>query len=423
MAEPPTRRPRRAALAFILVTVALDIVALGLVIPVLPPLIEEFTASASRAGWINGFFVAVWALMQFVFSPVLGALSDRLGRRPVLLVSCFGLAADYVLMAVAPNLWWLAVGRVVSGITAASISTAFAYIADVTAPEKRAQAFGMIGAAFGLGFILGPVLGGYLGETHLRLPFWVAGGLCLVNALYGFFVLPESLPRENRTGFSWRRANPLGSLQLLRSHPELSGLALVNAAAQFAHYVLPTVFALYALERYGWGPANIGLVLASIGVCAAIIQGGLTGPIVKAIGERAALLLALVCGAAGFTIYGVAPTGWLFWIGVPIMSFWGMAGPASQALMTRLVSASEQGQLQGANMSLGSLTGVVAPLVFGGAFAWAAAQDEPPLLGMPFMLAAALLIGAALLAVRAAGRVPISHDPPPPVVHDASELA
>ena len=423
MTDSVSARPKRAALAFILVTVALDIVALGLVIPVLPPLIEAFTGSASRAGWINGMFVAVWSLMQFVFSPIMGALSDRFGRRRVLLVSSFGLAADYVLMAMAPNLWWLAVGRVISGITAASISTAFAYIADVTGPEKRAQAYGMIGAAFGLGFIVGPALGGWLGEYDLRLPFWVAGALSLLNACYGFFVLPESLARENRAGFSWARANPLGSLQFLRSHRELFGLALVNVAAQFAHYVLPTVFALYALERYGWGPAGIGAVLAGIGVCAAVIQGGLTGPVVKAVGERTALLAALLCGAAGFVIYGLAPTGWMFWIGVPIMSFWGMAGPASQALMTRLVRPTEQGQLQGANMSLGSLSGVAAPLVFGGVFAWSAAQGKPPLLGAPFLLAAALLVGAAALALRAAARAPVTREPPPRVPPHTADLA
>ena len=410
-------------MAFILITVALDIVALGVVIPVLPPLIESLSGSASRAGLINGLFVAVWSLMQFVFSPIMGSLSDRFGRRKVLLVSSFGLAADYALMAVAPNLWWLAVGRVISGITAASISTAFAYIADVTGPEKRAQAYGLIGAAFGLGFILGPALGGWLGEYDLRLPFWVAGALSLLNACYGFFVLPESLPRENRAPFSWARANPMGSLQFLRQHRELFGLALVNVTAQVAHYVLPTVFALYALERYGWGPAGIGAVLAGIGVCAAVIQGALTGPVVKAVGERLALLLALLCGAAGFVIYGLAPSGRIFWIGVPIMSLWGMAGPATQALMTRLVKPTEQGQLQGANMSLGSLSGVAAPMVFGGVFAWAAAQGTPALLGAPFLLAAALLVGAAALAVRAASRALVSHDPPEPVAPQTADLA
>jgi DHA1 family tetracycline resistance protein-like MFS transporter len=316
-------------------------------------------------------------------------------------------------MALAPNLWWLALGRVLSGITAASISTAFAYIADVVAPEKRAAAYGYIGACFGLGFVLGPALGGLLGEIDLRLPFWAAAVLCLANGLYGLFVLPESLGRENRTSFSWRRANPVGSLQLLRRHPELFGLALVNVLAQFAHYVLPAVFALYAMERYDWGPSQIGWVLAGIGVCAALVQGGLTGRMVKRLGERTTLEIALICGAAGFSIYALAPNGSIFWLGVPIMSLWGMAGPASQSLMTRLVSPSEQGQLQGANMSLGSLTGVVAPVVFGVTFSFFVRHPELPLPGAPFLLAAALLLGAALLAWRVARLVPETHRAPP----------
>ena len=408
-----TASPRRAALAFIFVTVVLDIVALGVVIPVLPQLIQEFAGSTGRAGWINGLFVAVWSLMQFVFSPIIGALSDRYGRRPVLLISSMGLAADYALMALAPNLWWLALGRVLSGVTAASISTAYAYIADVVVPEKRAQAYGFIGACFGLGFVMGPALGGLLGEIDLRLPFWAAGALSLANGLYGLFVLPESLRPEHRSPFSMRRANPLGALQLLRSHPELFGLATVNVLAQFAHYVLPAVFALYAIERYDWGPSEVGWVLAGIGVCAAVIQGLLTGAVVKRLGERTTLEIALLCGATGFAIYGLAPNGTIFWLGVPIMALWGMAGPASQALMTRCVSPSEQGQLQGATMSLGSLTGVIAPVVFGVVFSFFVRHPELPLPGAPFLLAAAVLGAAAALAWRVARKLPEMHEAPP----------
>src|SRR5881394_2419445 len=237
---------RSGAAAFIFVTILLDMFALGLILPILPKLVESFvnndTATAAR---IFGLFGTAWAVMQFIFSPVLGALSDRFGRRPIVLLSNFGLGLDYVLMALAPNLAWLFVGRAISGITAASFSTAGAYIADVTPPERRAAGFGMVGAAFGLGFVIGPALGGILGQLDPRLPFWVAGAMALVNASYGFFVLPESLPPERRSAFSWRKANPVGSLELLRSHPELSGLAVTSFLMQLAHVVLPSVTVLY----------------------------------------------------------------------------------------------------------------------------------------------------------------------------------
>jgi len=248
----PAGKPRRAAVAFILVTIALDMLALGMIIPVLPKLVERFMGGdTARAAEIFGAFTTVWALMQFLFSPLLGALSDRYGRRPVILLSNLGLGLDYIVMALAPTLMWLFVGRVISGITAASISTAQAYIADVTPPDRRAASYGLLGGAFGLGFILGPALGGLLGAIEPRLPFWAAAAFSLANAAYGLFVLPESLALDHRSGFSWRRANPVGSLLLLRSHPELSGLASANFFANLAHVVLPTVFVLYAGYRYG----------------------------------------------------------------------------------------------------------------------------------------------------------------------------
>src|SRR2546421_12175033 len=256
-------RVHSGAAAFIFVTILLDTLALGVIIPILPKLIESFvdndTAHAAR---IFGLFGTAWALMQFVFSPVLGALSDRFGRRPVVLLSNFGLAADYVLMALAPSLVWLFVGRVISGITSASISTAFAYIADITPPEKRAAVFGKIGAAFGAGFILGPAIGGLLGGMDPRLPFWVAAGLSFANTLYGWLILPESLPPERRSPFRWKSANPLGALRLLRSNKILAGLSLANFFGQVAHVVLPSTFVLYATYRYGWGPTEVGLTLA-----------------------------------------------------------------------------------------------------------------------------------------------------------------
>src|SRR5256885_6479489 len=296
-----TAGPRGAAVIFIFVTILLDTLALGVIIPVLPKLIESFvnndTANAAR---IFGLFGTAWAAMQFFFSPILGALSDRFGRRPVVLLSNFGLSLDYVLMALAPSLSWLFVGRVISGITSASISTAFAYIADVTPPERRAAVFGKIGAAFGAGFILGPALGGLLGDIDPRLPFWVAAGLSFANAVYGWLILPESLPPERRSPLRWKSANPVGALRLLASDRALAGLSLANFFAQLAHVVLPSVFVLYATYRYGWDTKTVGLTLALVGVCAMVVQGSGVGPIVKRLGERRALPLGPRSGALGF---------------------------------------------------------------------------------------------------------------------------
>ena len=262
-------------MVFIFITLVLDMLALGMIVPVLPKLVEDFVhGDTARAAYIVGVFGAVWALMQFVFSPVLGALSDHYGRRPVVLLSNFGLGLDYIVMALAPTVWWLFVGRVISGITSASFSTASAYIADVTPPEKRAGAFGMLSAAFGLGFVLGPALGGVLGEIDPRLPFWVAAGLSLLNAMYGLFVLPESLAHDHRSIFKWQRANPIGSLTLLRSNFELLALAVVMFISYIAHEALPTTFVLYAMYRYHWNARMIGLAIATVGVCSALVGAG-----------------------------------------------------------------------------------------------------------------------------------------------------
>jgi MFS transporter, DHA1 family, tetracycline resistance protein len=397
-----TGAPRGAAVAFIFVTVLLDMLALGVVIPILPKLIESFvdndTASAAR---IFGLFGTAWALMQFVFSPLLGGLSDRFGRRPVVLLSNFGLAADYVLMALAPSLAWLFVGRVISGITSASISTAFAYIADTTAPDRRAAVFGKIGVAFGAGFILGPALGGLAGELSPRLPFWLAAGLSFANGLYGLFVLPESLSKERRAPFRWKSANPIGMLPLLRSSRTLAGLQVANFFAQLAHVVLPSTFVLYASYRYGWDVKTVGLTLAIVGICSMVVQGTAIGPIVKRLGERRALLLGLGFGAAGFFIYGVAPTGPWFWLGIPVMALWGVSGAATQALMTRMVAPDQQGQLQGATASVQSLSQLVGPFLFTLTFAYFIGDSVPlKLPGAPFLLAAVLLVLSAVIAAR-----------------------
>jgi len=390
------------ALVFIFCTVTLDIMALGLVIPVLPTLVLGFMdGDTAGAAQVFGVFATVWAAMQFVFSPVLGALSDRHGRRPVILLSCLGLGLDYIFMALAPSLLLLFIGRVISGITSATIATASAYIADVAPPEKRARAFGMIGVAFGLGFVIGPAIGGLLGGFDPRLPFWVAAGLCFANVAFGWFVLPESLPPERRMAFEWRRANPLGSLKLLRSHRQLLGLAGVDFLGQLAHQVLPAVFVLYTLHRFGWGEAAVGLALAGVGICSAVVQGALVGPLVSRWGERRTLVASLLFGAAGMAIYGLAPTGPIFWLGVPVMALWGLAGPSVQGLMTRLVSPSEQGQLQGASTALMAISGLIGPGIFVSIFAYAIKDGTRlDLPGAPWLLAALLLIAAALAAWR-----------------------
>jgi MFS transporter, DHA1 family, tetracycline resistance protein len=398
----PSATPRRGATIFIFITVVLDVLALGIIIPVLPKLVVDFVeGDTARAAGIYGLFGTVWALMQFFFSPVIGALSDRFGRRPVILLSNFGLGLDYILMALAPTLGWLFVGRVISGITGASFTTAGAYIADVTPPERRAAGFGMLSAAFGLGFVLGPAVGGVLGSIHPRLPFWGAAGFTLVNATYGLFVLPESLPPERRTPFAWRRANPLGSLKLLRSHPELFGLAAVTALFYLAHEVLPNTFVLYANYRYGWTERTVGLTLAGAGVCAMIVQGGFVQPIVTRFGERKALLAGLMFGVTGFAIYGMATTGPMFLIGIPVMALWGLFGPAAQGMMTRRVGPTEQGQLQGALNGVRGITGLIGPSLFTQTFAaFIDSQRDWQLPGAPFLLASLLLAVAAALAWR-----------------------
>jgi MFS transporter, DHA1 family, tetracycline resistance protein len=399
-APPP---PRKAALAFIFVTVLIDMLAFGMIIPVLPILVQDFVGgNAARAAQMYGVFGTAWALMQFIFSPVQGSLSDHFGRRTVILISCTGLGLDFILMALAPNLWWLLVGRLISGITAASFSTAGAYISDVTPPEKRAASFGLIGAAFGVGFVVGPALGGLLGDISPRLPFWASAFMALANVCWGLFVLPESLPKDKRSPFSWKNANPLGALQLLRSHPMLTGIAASYFLINLAHVVLPSTTVLYMHYRYGWSTKAVGLLLAGVGISSLIVQGFLVKPLVRWLKERRAMALGLTFGAAGFVIYGLAPTGPIFWIGVPVMALWGIATPSLQTIMTRLVGATEQGRLQGALASLVGLASMIGPTMFSQIFAtFISTQADLGLPGAPFLLSALLIFLAMLLAWRA----------------------
>lgn len=392
---------KRAALGFIFVTVLLDMLAFGIVAPVLPQLVVGFEGgNTARAAEMIGLFMTAWALMQFVFSPLLGMVSDRYGRRPVILLSNFGLALDYAIIALAPNVAWLFVGRILSGITTASIPTASAYISDVTPPEKRAGAFGLLGAAFGVGFILGPALGGWLGAMNPRLPFWCAGACSLLNGLYGLLVLPESLREENRQRtLDWKKANPLGALTLLRRHTELAGLATVNFLGYVAHEVYITVFVLYVGYRYQWDARTVGMSLALVGVSSMVASALIVGRVVKWIGERRAMFAGLTLGAVGFALFGWAPAGWLFLAAIPINALWSLAGPSSQSLMTRLVSVSEQGELQGALGAVRSLAMLIGPGLFAFTFAtFIDSRRAVPIPGAPWFLAGAILMSALFVA-------------------------
>ena len=399
VAAPPARR---AALAFIFVTILVDVLAFGLIIPVLPQLLKKISGGvlAEATVW-HGLFATGFMVMQFFFSPIQGALSDRFGRRPVILVSNAGLALDFVIMALANTLPLLFIARLVSGATSASFSTAYAYIADVTAPEQRAAAFGRLGMAFGIGFTVAPVMGAWLGAVDLHLPFWVAAGLCGANFCYGWFVLPESLPPERRVPFEWRRANPLASLKLLRAHPELFGLAGVSFLMSMAHLVYPTTFVLYADYRFGWGLDMVGWTLLLVGLLTIVVQGGLIAWISRTFGDRRTLLLGAAAGGIGFTGYALAPTGYWFWAAMPIAALWAISGPAAQALMTSRVSASEQGRLQGAIGSLNSIAGILGPTLFTQTLAAVAVHEvRGPLAGATFWLAAGLVSLGGLLAWR-----------------------
>jgi MFS transporter, DHA1 family, tetracycline resistance protein len=383
----------------VLVTVLLDVMALGMMLPALPKLVESFVpGNTILAAQLYGLFGVAWGLMQLFGSPFLGALSDQFGRRPIILLSNLGLGLDYLLMVFAPNLWVVLIGRLIAGLTSASFATAFAYIADVTPEDKRAAEFGKIGAAFGLGFIVGPALGGLLTSIDPRLPFIAAAAFSLVNAVYGYFVLPESLSLDKRMKFTWGRANPIASLKLLGRTPRLKGLGVVSFLDSLALVSLPATFVLYVTHRFGWGDIAVGLTYASVGLGMAIVHGLLVGPVVDRIGERRTLMVGLAFGAAGFTMFGLAPSTEIMLLAIPLIALWGFADASMQSLMTREVTPSEQGQLQGALASLMALAETVGPLLFSQAYALALTPGQAWLpLGIAFVLSGvAQLIGMAI---------------------------
>jgi len=394
------KRPRQAAIAFILITVILDVLSLGLIIPVLQKLIKELVGgNETNASFYIGLFGTLWALMQFFCSPIIGALSDRYGRRPVLLVSTFGLGLDFILLAVAPNLAWLLVGRIITGMTAASFSTAQAYLADVSTPENRTAAYGMFGAAFGVGFVLGPIVGGLLGNIDLRLPFWVSAALTIANGFYGYFVLPESLPPEKRSPFRWSRANPLGSLRLLRSKTGLLPMALILFFYQLAHLSFQNVFVLYTDTHFQWSPKQVGLALGTVGILNFVVQGGLIRPATKRFGERILVFVGLLGGIIGFTAYAFAKDASTFYYCTIIFALMGFFQASINGVMSTRLGPSEQGRLSGANSSMMGIAGLIGPSLYASVFAWSVQPGRSSFWqGTPFALAASILFVGLILA-------------------------
>jgi MFS transporter, DHA1 family, tetracycline resistance protein len=399
MDSPSARRP---APGFIFVTLVLFMLGIGIIIPVLPGLITQFKGGNVAEGSDSyGWLVGVFAAMQFVASPILGSLSDRYGRRNVILLALTGSAIDYVVMGLAPNMAWLFVARMISGMTAGSLAACNAYIADVTPPEKRAQAYGLVGVAFGLGFVIGPAIGGLLGQISLRLPFFAAAGCVGINAVYGAFVLPESLPLEHRRPFSWKRANPVGSLLALRRFRGVVDLAWMYFIFNFANTMLQSVWVLYTGYRFGWTTLEVGLSLTYVGVMAVVVQGGLVRRIIAWTGERRGLVLGLLISAFAMAGYGTVTKGWMFYALATIGGFGGIAVPAAQALLTKHVPPNEQGALQGSLSGLTSLAYVFGPLIAAWSFGKCIADDATwRIPGIAFYEASGCTFIALALAFR-----------------------
>lgn len=393
---------RKAAIGFIFITLLIDITGWGLIIPVMPQLLAQLTGgTVSDAAKVGGWLGFSYAIMQFLFAPVIGSLSDKYGRRPVLLFSLLGFAADYVVLALAPNLGWLFAGRIIAGITGASITTASAYIADISTPETRTKNFGMIGAAFGLGFIIGPVLGGLLGSFGPRVPFWAAAVLTALNWLYGYFVLPESLPAENRRSFSWQRANPLGALLRLRKYPSVFGLIGAMVFVYIAAHAVQSNWSFFTMEALGWNEKMIGISLGVVGILVALVQGGLIRIINPWLGNEKSVYTGLLFYAAGMLLFAFTKQSWMMFAVTVIYCMGGIAGPALQGIITSHVPLNEQGELQGALTSLMSATTIIGPPLMTNLFAFFTGKNAPIFFpGVSFLLGSLLMLTSALITYR-----------------------
>ena len=391
---------RKATIGFIFITLIIDITGLGLIIPVVPKLIEELTGEGiSQASEYGGWLTFTFAIMQFLFSPILGGLSDRYGRRPVLLFALLGLALDYLFLSFAPTLAWLFIGRAISGITGASITTATAYIADISTKENRAQNFGMIGAAFGLGFIIGPVLGGLLGTYGARVPFMVAAALTFINCLYGYFVLPESLKPENRRAFQWSRANPLGTLKRLKKYPALGGLVFSFVLIYLASHAVQSNWSFFSIEKFGWDEKMIGISLGVVGILVAVVQGGLIRYINPRLGNEKSVYTGLLLYSIGLFLFAFASQSWMMFVFLIPYCLGGIAGPAIQSIMSGSVPANEQGELQGSLTGLVSLTSIAGPPMMTGLFAYFTKPSAPVhFSGAAFLLGGILMLTSAVIA-------------------------
>ncbi len=391
---------RKAAIGFIFVTLLIDVIGWGIIIPVMPGLITHLEhVDTGTAASLNGWMLFAFSMTQFVFAPLIGNLSDKYGRRPILLVSLFGFGLDYVLMSWAPSIEWLFAGRIIAGITGASFTTASAYIADISTDENRAQNFGMIGAAFGLGFILGPVIGGLLGSFGPRVPFIAAAGLCFLNWLWGYFILPESLDKEHRRSMDWKRANPVGSLLHLRKYPDLGYLLVAMTLVYLASHAVQSNWAFYTIERFSWSEGMIGVSLGIVGLLVGSVQGGLTRVINPRLGNARSILIGMILYAVGMLLFGLATAGWMMLIFLIPYCLGGIASPALQATITSKVNVREQGELQGALTSLMSATSVVGPPLMTNLFAWAIRPGNPIYLpGAPFFLGSFLMMISAVIA-------------------------